>query len=141
MHPVTLCCLSFMEAYYVDMRTCRLFPITFATSRRIAKDIELFGYHIPAGVTVFVVFHSSLYVFFYFTAVSDKRIGPQTNAQNIPPTPRRLSCRVASRRAVCIEFATEFTTIWLKKMKTEHVENLSSRVDCRIGNWFTTADG
>ena len=64
MHPVTLCCLSFMEAYYVDMRTCRLFPITFATSRRIAKDIELFGYHIPAGVTVFVVFHSSLYVFF-----------------------------------------------------------------------------
>jgi len=35
------------------MHARRLFPITFATSRRIPKDIELFGYHIPAGVTVF----------------------------------------------------------------------------------------
>jgi len=28
----------------------RLYPVAFATSRRIAKDIELCGYHIPAGV-------------------------------------------------------------------------------------------
>ena len=40
--------------YLVDVcACCRLFPITFATSRRIAKDIELFGYHIPAGVMTF----------------------------------------------------------------------------------------
>ena len=28
----------------------------------------------------------------------------------------------------------------VEKLKTEHVENLSSRVGCRIGNWVTTAD-
>ena len=32
------------------MLCCRLYPVAFATSRRIAKDIELCGYHIPAGV-------------------------------------------------------------------------------------------
>jgi len=37
----------------------------------------------------------------------------------------------------------EFTTSLIEKLKTEHVENLStvsSRVGCRIENWVTTAD-
>ena len=33
---------------------CRLYPVAFATSRKIAKEIELCGYHIPAGVCNFV---------------------------------------------------------------------------------------
>jgi len=29
----------------------------------------------------------------------------------------------------------------VEKLKTEHVENLSSRAGYRFGNWVTTADG
>ena len=28
----------------------RLYPVTFATSRLLNEDIEVFGYHLPKGV-------------------------------------------------------------------------------------------
>jgi len=41
--------------------------------------------------------------------------------------------------AVCIEFATNSGRIWFgRKLKTEHAENLSSRVGCGIGNLVIT---
>ena len=35
----------------------------------------------------------------------------------------------------------QFTTDLVEKLKSERVDNLSSRVGCRIGNWVTTANG
>ena len=60
-----------------------------------------------------------------------------TNAQYTSPMSTRLNYRVESRRRCVNAFAT---TVLVEKLKTEHVENLSSRVGCRIGNWVTTAD-
>jgi len=43
---------------HVRLSCCRLYPVVFATSRIIAKDIELCGYHIPAGVRSLINSHS-----------------------------------------------------------------------------------
>ena len=39
------------QIWWFNAIVFRLYPITFTTSRIIAKDIELAGYHVPKGVT------------------------------------------------------------------------------------------
>ena len=69
---------------------------------------------------------------------SDRKLQPHT-----PLTPTRLNCRVEScRRKRCVlNLQNSSQRIWSKNWKLEHVENLSSRVGCRIGNWVTTVVG
>ena len=62
-----------------------------------------------------------------------------SKAQYTPPT--RLNCRVKSRRRCVLNSQLVHDGFGGKKLKAEHVENLSSRVVCKIGNWVTTADG
>ena len=56
-------------------------------------------------------------------------------AQYTPPT--RLDCRVDSRRP-CVLNSHLVHDGFAQKMKTKHIENLSSRLGCRIENWVTT---
>ena len=56
--------------------------------------------------------------------------------------PTRLNSTVESSRVGGVYWIrNQFTTDLVDKLKNEHVENLSSRVGCRTGNWVTTADG
>ena len=54
---------------------------------------------------------------------------------------RLISCRVESRREVCYCVLNSQLVHDGFGRKNEHIENLSSRVGCRIGNWVTTVDG
>jgi len=66
---------------------------------------------------------------------------PKAHRRGTDADATQLSSWVASASAVCIEFATVHDRFG-RKLIAEHVENLSSRVGCRIiGNWITTADG
>ena len=72
--------------------------------------------------------------------IQDSKYNELNNAQCTPPTTTRLNCRVELCRRCMLNSQLHGGFGW-KKMKIEHVENLSSRVDCRIENWVTTADG
>jgi len=57
-------------------------------------------------------------------------------------TPTRLNCRVETRRRYVLKLNSQLVYDGFgQKLKDKRIENLSSRVGCRIGNWITTADG
>ena len=62
----------------------RLYPITFATSRFIAQDLELGGYYVPAGVSTQPDFLPKL-------AVTAERVGSLKTGILILLTSRCLS--------------------------------------------------